>query len=294
MKKNESMTYADPAVEVATEQTLAAGAAGAVAPPHHALGGFRYGCYCVLKRLFDAVSSLLLLIVLSPLIAVCLFIKWAEDAIHPKYELHIEPADLTQKPGKRTKRITRSDGEVFDCRLVPAKLKKGEKRFTSPIYISKRVGKNGRIFSMWKIRSMIPNAAGMKQQLIEAGLNEADPPAFKMKNDPRITPFGRFLRKLSMDELGQLINIFVGNMSVVGPRPPLPREVEQYNETQMHRLDVKGGLLCLWQVQKNRNALTFDEWCRLDYEYIENQSVLLDLKILLRGAYMVLFDHSGE
>lgn len=256
--------------------------------------GFRYGCYRVCKRVFDMLSSLSLLLVLSPLILICLFVKWVEDAIHPKYELTIEPADVTQKPGKRTTRITRADGAVLDCRLIPVKLAKGEKRFSSPIYISERVGKNGRHFSMWKIRSMIPNAAAMKQQLIDAGLNESDPPAFKMKKDPRITPFGRFLRKLSIDELGQLINIFVGNMSVIGPRPPLPREVEQYNETQMHRLDVKGGLLCLWQVQKNRNALTFDEWCRLDFRYIEKQSVWLDLAILFRGAYMVLFDHSGE
>ena len=89
-------------------------------------------------------------------------------------------------------------------------------------------------------------------------------------------------------------NILIGKMSVIGPRPPLQREVRQYDEIQMHRLDVKGGLLCLWQVQKNRNALSFDEWCRLDFAYIEKQSILLDLKILFRGAYMVLFDHSGE
>lgn len=294
MKKDESITYADLADEVATVPVATTEAVDTVARRSHAGKGFRYGCYCVLKRLFDAVSSLFLLIVASPLIAVCLFIKWTEDALHPKYRLEIVPADLTQCPGKRTKRITRADGEVFDCRLIPAKLEKGEKRFSSPIYISKRVGKNGRIFSMWKIRSMIPNAAAMKQQLIDAGLNEADPPAFKMKDDPRITPFGRFLRKTSIDELMQLINTLVGSMSVIGPRPPLPHEVEQYDEAQMHRLDVKGGLLCLWQIQKNRNTLSFDEWCRLDFEYIEKQSVWLDLKILFKGAYMVLFDHSGE
>ena len=164
----------------------------------------------------------------------------------------------------------------------------------SPIYVSKRVGKNGKLFRFYKIRTMVPNADEMKQQLIDAGLNEADPPAFKMKNDPRITRVGRILRKLSIDELPQLLNILIGNMSVIGPRPPLPREVEQYDETQMHRLVVKGGLLCLWQIQKNRNALSFDEWCQLDFEYIEKQSILLDLKILVRGAWMVLFDHSGE
>lgn len=134
----------------------------------------------------------------------------------------------------------------------------------------------------------------MKQQLIDAVLNEADGPAFKIKNDPRITPFGKFLRKTSIDELPQLVNIFKGDMSVVGPRPPIPSEVEQYTDEQMRRLDVKGGLLCLWRVQKNRNSLSFDEWIKLDLEYIENQSLWLDLKIIFKGAYMVVFDHSGE
>ena len=141
---------------------------------------------------------------------------------------------------------------------------------------------------------MCPNAEEMKQKLIEAGLNEADPPAFKMKNDPRITKIGKVFRKLSLDELPQLFNIFNGTMSVVGPRPPIPSEVAQYTPYQRHRLDVKGGLLCLWQIQKNRNALSFDEWVRLDLEYIERQSFWLDLKIIFKGAYMVIFDRSGE
>lgn len=287
-------TYVDATEVTATDPVMAQSIDSAAAERPLTKRGFRYTCYCAIKRLFDMISSLALLLVTSPIILACLFIKWVEDAIHPKYELHIEPANLTQKPDKRTKRITRADGEVFDCRLVPAKLEKWEKRFASPVYISKRVGRNGRVFSMWKIRSMVPNAEAMKQQLIDAGLNEADAPAFKIKDDPRITPVGSFLRKTSADELLQLVNIMTGSMSVIGPRPPLPCEVEQYDKTQMHRLDVKGGLLCLWQIQKNRNALSFDEWCRLDFEYIEKQSILLDLKILVRGAWMVLFDHSGE
>lgn len=166
--------------------------------------------------------------------------------------------------------------------------------FHNPVYVSKRVGKDGKIFKILKIRTMVPNAEELKQKLIEQGLNEADPPAFKMKNDPRITKVGKFLRKFSIDELLQLLNIINGTMSVVGPRPPLPEEVEQYTEEQMHRLDVKGGLLCLWQIQKNRNAVTFDDWVNFDVEYIKRQSVALDLKIIFKGAYMVLFDHSGE
>lgn len=166
--------------------------------------------------------------------------------------------------------------------------------FHNPVYVSQRVGKNGKIFNIYKIRTMVPNAEEMKQQLIEAGLNEADPPAFKMKNDPRVTKVGRFYRKFSIDELLQLLNIINGSMSVVGPRPPLPYEVESYTEYQRHRLDVRGGLLCLWQIQKNRNSLSFDDWVKLDLEYIDKQSIWLDLKIIFKGFFMVIFDHSGE
>lgn len=166
--------------------------------------------------------------------------------------------------------------------------------FHNPIYVSKRVGKDGKIFKIIKIRTMVPNAEALKQQLIDQGLNEADLPAFKMSHDPRVTRFGRFLRKFSIDEILQLLNIINSTMSVVGPRPPLPEEVEQYTEEQMHRLDVKGGLLCLWQIQKNRNSIAFDDWVDYDMQYIKSQSLLLDLKIIFKGAYMVLFDHSGE
>lgn len=166
--------------------------------------------------------------------------------------------------------------------------------FHSPVYVSERVGKDGKTIRFYKIRTMCVNADKMKDELIAEGKNEADGPAFKMKKDPRITRFGRVLRKLSLDELPQLLNIFGGSMSVVGPRPPLPREVAEYTEEQMHRLDVKGGLLCLWQIQKNRNAISFDEWVRLDIEYIRKQSLWLDFKIIVKGFFMVLFDRSGE
>ena len=164
----------------------------------------------------------------------------------------------------------------------------------NPVYTSIRVGKNGKQFKFHKIRSMIPGAEDMKSRLIEEGLNEADGPAFKMKNDPRITKFGKFLRKTSLDELLQIWDIFVGNMSVVGPRPPIQREVDEYNARQMHRLDVKGGLICLWQISKNRNDVKFDEWVELDLKYIQTRSVGLDLKIIFKAAWFVLTDHSGE
>ncbi len=183
---------------------------------------------------------------------------------------------------------------LFSWLILICILVKWLEDFHNPIYVSKRVGKNGKIFKFYKIRTMCPNAEEMKQKLIDEGLNEADGPAFKMKNDPRITKVGKVFRKLSLDELPQLFNILNGSMSVVGPRPPIPSEVEQYTEYQRHRLDVKGGLLCLWQIRKNRNAIGFDEWVRLDLEYIQKQSVWLDLKIIFKGAFMVIFDRSGE
>ena len=164
----------------------------------------------------------------------------------------------------------------------------------NPIYTSIRVGKNGKLIKFHKIRSMIPNADSLKQQLIDEGKNEADGPAFKIKDDPRITKVGKFYRKFSLDELPQIWDIFVGRISIVGPRSPLPMEVEDYNEYQRHRLDVKGGLLCLWQIQKNRHQLSFDEWVDLDIKYVETRSVWLDLKIIVVGAVRVIFDHSGE
>ena len=166
--------------------------------------------------------------------------------------------------------------------------------FHNPIYTSIRVGKNGKLIKFHKIRSMCPNAEAMKADLIAKGLNEADGPAFKMKNDPRITKFGKFLRKTSIDELPQIWDIFVGRISIVGPRSPLPDEVKEYTEHQLHRLDVKGGLLCLWQIEHNRNQLSFDEWIELDLKYIQKRSIWLDLKIIFKGAWMVLFDRSGE
>ncbi len=165
--------------------------------------------------------------------------------------------------------------------------------FKNPVYVSRRVGKGGREFRFYKIRTMKVGAEAEKAMLEQQGLNEMDGPVFKIKNDPRITKVGRIYRKFSLDELLQLINIINGTMSVVGPRPPIPKEVAEYEEWQKHRLDVKGGLLCLWQVQPNRNDLTFDEWVKLDLAYIEKQSLWLDFKIICKGAYMVIFDHSG-
>lgn len=183
---------------------------------------------------------------------------------------------------------------VFSPLLLILLLIKFFEDFHNPFYVSKRVGKDGKIFNFLKIRTMRVGADKEKQKLIDSGLNEADGPVFKIKDDPRITKVGKVYRKLSFDELPQLFNIFIGNMSVVGPRPPIPREVEEYTEEQKHRLDVKGGLLCLWQIQKNRNSISFEDWVKFDLEYIEKQNFWLDMKIIFKGAYMVLFDRSGE
>ncbi len=251
--------------------------------------------YRFFKRAFDIASSGTMLLVLSWLIVLLLLIKWLEDAGRSVYELQIEEVVSPDAPkAKKAKRYLSRDGKIIDCTLKKRKKEHGEVVPRGVIYSSLRVGKGGKQFRFYKIRSMCPGAEDMKQALIDAGLNEADPPAFKMKDDPRITPVGRFLRKTSLDELPQLWNIFKGDMSVVGPRPPLPREVAEYEPWHMHRLDVKGGLLCLWQIQPNRNALSFDEWVKLDLEYIRRQSFWLDMKIIFKGAYMVIFDRSGE
>ena len=205
----------------------------------------KYSCYLLFKRVFDILSSLILLVILSPVILIILAVKFFED-------------------------------------------------FHNPIYVSKRVGKDGKEFNFYKIRSMWPDADKRKADLIAKGMNEADGPVFKMENDPRITPVGRFLRRWSLDELMQLFNVLLGSMSVVGPRPPLPQEVAQYNERHMQRLQVKGGLLCLWQIQPDRHSIPFDQWVEYDIEYIKKQSFLLDMKIIFKGAYMVISGKSGD
>lgn len=156
------------------------------------------------------------------------------------------------------------------------------------------VGKKGKLFKFHKIRSMCPGAENMKLQLLEYGINEADAPAFKLKDDPRITKFGKFIRKTSLDELPQIWDIFVGRLSVVGPRSPLELETVRYSSYERHKLDVKGGLLCLWQITPNRNKLSFDEWIDLDIQYIERRFIGLDLKIIFKGIWFVLTDYSGE
>lgn len=166
--------------------------------------------------------------------------------------------------------------------------------FHNPVYVSIRIGKDGKPFRFHKIRSMCVNAEKMKKKMIKSGMNEADGPVFKMKDDPRITKFGKFLRKTSLDELLQFWDVFRGKMSIVGPRPPLPEEVKKYNERQKLRLKVKGGLVCYWQITKHRHSLTFNEWVELDLKYIQNRSLRTDTKIICKAFWFVLTDRTGE
>jgi lipopolysaccharide/colanic/teichoic acid biosynthesis glycosyltransferase len=150
----------------------------------------------------------------------------------------------------------------------------------SPIYIQERVGKNGKTFKFYKLRSMRPKADEMLDSLLEA--NEMAGPVFKIKDDPRITRMGKFLRKTGIDEIPQFFNVIKGDMSIVGPRPPLPREVEHYTNEQLKRISVTPGITCYWQVQPSRNNLSFDEWFELDMKYIEERSFKTDMTIILK------------
>ena len=161
----------------------------------------------------------------------------------------------------------------------------------SPIYVQERIGKDGRRFRFYKFRTMVVNADQLLDQLLEK--NEMVGPVFKIKNDPRITRIGRILRRTSIDELPQLWNVLRGNMSLVGPRPPLPREVAQYNDYQRQRLCVIPGITCYWQIQPKRNSLSFDEWLALDLKYISERSFVTDLKILL-GTVRAVCGLEGE
>jgi exopolysaccharide biosynthesis polyprenyl glycosylphosphotransferase len=160
-----------------------------------------------------------------------------------------------------------------------------------PVFFKqKRVGYNGRIFSCLKFRTMVENAEALKKELL--ALNEMAGPVFKIRNDPRVTKIGRILRKTSIDELPQLINVLKGDMSLVGPRPPIPSEVKEYDLMDRRRLSMKPGITCLWQIT-GRNDIPFEKWMDLDRQYIDNWSLWLDLKILLETIPAVLRG-SGE
>ena len=161
----------------------------------------------------------------------------------------------------------------------------------SPIFIQNRVGMNGKEFKFFKFRTMYPDAETHLQELLDR--NEMNGPVFKIKDDPRITKVGRILRKTSVDELPQLWNVLKGDMTFVGPRPALPREVAQYDDFARQRLAVTPGLTCYWQIQPKRNSLSFEQWLELDLKYIEERSLLVDWKIMF-GTISAVLHMEGE
>lgn len=156
----------------------------------------------------------------------------------------------------------------------------------SPVFSQLRCGRDGKLFKMYKFRSMYVDAEERLSEILND--NEMDGPAFKMKDDPRITRVGRVIRKISLDELPQLLNVLKGDMSIVGPRPALPREVELYTEEQKQRMYVTPGLTCYWQIQPRRNDISFDDWMALDLKYIQERSFWVDWKIIFKTVIVVI------
>lgn len=159
------------------------------------------------------------------------------------------------------------------------------------IFRQRRVGRDGKLFWLYKFRTMCPDAEEQLNELLSQ--NQMDGPVFKIKGDPRITRVGRFLRKTSLDELPQLLNVLQGDMSIVEPRPALPREVELYSDYQRQRLYVTPGLSCYWQIAPHRNEMSFDEWVALDMKYIQERSFWVDWKIIFLTVRAMLMKY-GE
>lgn len=161
-----------------------------------------------------------------------------------------------------------------------------------PVFFSqKRVGKNGELFEMYKFRSMVVNAEELKENLEEQ--NEMSGPMFKIKDDPRVTKVGKFIRKTSIDELPQLWNVLKGDMSLVGPRPSLPKEVEQFDNWMFKRLTVRPGLTCYWQVS-GRNNIDFEDWMKLDIKYVEQRNLWIDIKLIFKTVFVLFGDKNAH
>ena len=161
-----------------------------------------------------------------------------------------------------------------------------------PVLFSQdRVGKDGKTFKMYKMRSMVSNAEELKEKLLKQ--NEMSGPMFKMKDDPRITKVGKFIRKTSIDEIPQLINIIKGDMSLVGPRPSLPKEVAEFEPWMYERLVVKPGLTCYWQVM-GRNNIDFEDWMKLDIKYVRERNFFLDIKLIFKTFFVLFGDKNAH
>ena len=159
------------------------------------------------------------------------------------------------------------------------------------IFSQDRIGKNGKVFRMYKLRSMVANAEELKGTLMKE--NEMSGPMFKIKDDPRVTKIGRFIRKTSIDELPQLFNVLKGDMSLVGPRPSLPNEVLEFEPWMNKRLMVKPGLTCYWQVM-GRNNIDFQQWMLLDIKYVETRSIIVDIKLIIKTFFVLFGDKNAS
>jgi len=157
-------------------------------------------------------------------------------------------------------------------------------------FMQKRIGLNGKEFNMYKFRSMVINAEELKEKLKDK--NEMSGPMFKIKDDPRITKIGKFIRKTSIDELPQLVNVLKGEMSLVGPRPSLPNEVKEFEKWMLRRLDVKPGITCYWQVM-GRNKIGFEDWMKLDVKYVKDRSFWLDMKLIFKTFFVLFGDENA-
>ena len=175
--------------------------------------------------------------------------------------------------------------------LIVAILIKLEDPKGKVFFAQERNGRYPKTFKMYKFRSMVHNAEELLKDLMDR--NEQTGPVFKINDDPRITKVGKFIRKTSIDELPQLFNVLKGDMSLVGPRPPIPHEVEQYNSYQMQRLAVKPGLTCIWQVS-GRNNIGFDEWVEMDIEYIKTRNLWLDIKLIFKTVGVLFGDETAS
>ena len=159
------------------------------------------------------------------------------------------------------------------------------------LFCQERVGINNKTFKMYKFRSMVSNAEELFKDISE--LNEMDGPVFKIKEDPRITKVGKFIRKTSLDEIPQFFNILKGDMTLVGPRPPLVCEVDNYGDYEMQRLTVKPGLTCYWQIG-GRNSIDFKKWVELDLKYIEERNIFVDIKIIFKTFFVLFGDENAS
>ncbi len=176
---------------------------------------------------------------------------------------------------------------IFIIVIIAIKIDSKGKAF----FVQERVGLKGNIFRMYKFRSMVVDAEELKKNLMTQ--NEMGGPMFKMKEDPRVTRVGRFIRKTSIDELPQLFNVLKGDMSLVGPRPSLPSEVKEFETWMMERLAVKPGITCYWQVS-GRNNIDFIDWMKLDIKYVREKNIWIDVKLIFKTVFVLFGDEHAS